>query len=1227
MANKKVSELPVESDLEGLYALGVDKNNRSVRVLLECIQSLLSGGMTFGGIATPDTEPAISDQNVFYLATKPGTYVNFGGVEVAKDGLYILKNAANVWQLIVLSTADGVIKLSAAPDILFRQAKFLYTENTRTTDSGLLEDSTALSSGYIPVNEGDVVTCINGYSTECSFYDLEKKNRVLIAYPAVAPAGYPYAVIQYGYNNTGGYEEAYAQIIPYDVTKKIGFDAVNFITGTSVNSSEKVPTSQQIFLKELKEIKVDQPGTLLNSNNIFHRGKLVNMMPGSEPLFDEDTNFYSYRIFVDTLSKVSMYGIRIYCFADKNNIITSPINYINPPEEVSENVPEEAFFLYVSAYSESGSASVKYDKAKIGSGDSIPESEVYNFDIVVNGKKFKETLPTGLTESDLESEFYEHFKCEFGTITGSGEKLFDSTRVRCRIPLLNGFKINFSISNESFSRIASFFEKSDGSLVATSLTEPEGSEENIAYWLVLAKTGNTEIYYPEVAKLLVNVSYIDLPILEKVSLLEREIASEARTDSVFVEKLQNLKLKNQHLERENIVLKSDILSLRENMSSLLDAKSSSLSDSNVVPLNNNGEKCRFILGLHKCENNKGYLALNDVYLPHAKNDFSDVRIKDDKGNYLPYDVIFSGNIDILPDDRLPDQIVHVDSSKNMYGRIRGSVDRIKMSSDGGYNWSEVNVFNDLSRPVVAWISSTTDTMLVGSEGILYRSEAPYVTKEQVLDLNQYHDGSTILSHSMVQHPDGELFIGSYQEAFDARIFKSTDDGKTWTQVYQTSDYQHVHNMSIDINKSPVAIYAGLDGGGAILKTIDKGDTWQNLRDSNEDIPQSTDYGMIYSDPSGYRLFGGETSIVGGYSILKSTDDNLFTPVLSVGKAVYFVKKMNGILFAGALSSGRYRTTEILISYDDGETWKTAYTSSKFASSAAASDGFRYLSQDTYAGAEEEQIIVGCQGSKKPLRIFAGGNHYYSQIIVDVPKGCSSLTVEDGYLLSNKEKITNNAEISTLQEKILYIPLDFKENFISYYVNGILKKTILDDVEYVNGFAKHLGSIYPYIYSPENKISADFRNHDTCIYENLDLSEGNYHIGFWMRSNNDTRGLNLISSPDCYISINNSYQLRINDTVISTLLFPVVRDVMVRVDINIAPDFKVQMFVNGETNGATEESYTDLQKFKGELMFLKADYDASYNNSFVIQHFEITKGNISKEDAENNYYDGLFDNMI
>ncbi|MBO8467532.1 MAG: hypothetical protein IAB99_07190 [Bacteroidetes bacterium] len=134
MANKKVSELPVESDLEGLYALGVDKNNRSVRVLLECIQSLLSGGMTFGGIATPDTEPAISDQNVFYIATEPGTYANFGGITVNDGEAVILQWNNGTWSKNVtgFATSEKLTELESEIGRTHVSKDFIITSSIQT---------------------------------------------------------------------------------------------------------------------------------------------------------------------------------------------------------------------------------------------------------------------------------------------------------------------------------------------------------------------------------------------------------------------------------------------------------------------------------------------------------------------------------------------------------------------------------------------------------------------------------------------------------------------------------------------------------------------------------------------------------------------------------------------------------------------------------------------------------------------------------------------------------------------------------------------------------------------------------------------------------------------------------------------------------------------------------------------------------------------------------------
>lgn len=154
MANKKVSELPVESDLEGLYALGVDKNNRSVRVLLECIQSLLSGGMPFGGIATPDTEPAISDQNVFYIATEPGTYANFGGITVNDGEAVILQWNNGTWSKNVTGFATSE-KLTELEKKVTGEYTYRYTIFTNDR-----------LNKRISVNNKEISVCVNLVSGE-----------------------------------------------------------------------------------------------------------------------------------------------------------------------------------------------------------------------------------------------------------------------------------------------------------------------------------------------------------------------------------------------------------------------------------------------------------------------------------------------------------------------------------------------------------------------------------------------------------------------------------------------------------------------------------------------------------------------------------------------------------------------------------------------------------------------------------------------------------------------------------------------------------------------------------------------------------------------------------------------------------------------------------------------------------------------------------------------------
>lgn len=60
------------------------------------IISIVGGNSTFAGIAVPETNPGTPDQNVFYIASQPGNYSNFGSIKLV-DQVLILTNKNGYW--------------------------------------------------------------------------------------------------------------------------------------------------------------------------------------------------------------------------------------------------------------------------------------------------------------------------------------------------------------------------------------------------------------------------------------------------------------------------------------------------------------------------------------------------------------------------------------------------------------------------------------------------------------------------------------------------------------------------------------------------------------------------------------------------------------------------------------------------------------------------------------------------------------------------------------------------------------------------------------------------------------------------------------------------------------------------------------------------------------------------------------------------------------------------
>jgi hypothetical protein len=82
------------------------------------IISIVGENPTFAGIAVPETNPGTPDQNVFYIASQPGNYSNFGSIKLV-DQVLILTNKNGYWVKFDtgITTAAKVTELEARSNV------------------------------------------------------------------------------------------------------------------------------------------------------------------------------------------------------------------------------------------------------------------------------------------------------------------------------------------------------------------------------------------------------------------------------------------------------------------------------------------------------------------------------------------------------------------------------------------------------------------------------------------------------------------------------------------------------------------------------------------------------------------------------------------------------------------------------------------------------------------------------------------------------------------------------------------------------------------------------------------------------------------------------------------------------------------------------------------------------------------------------------------------------
>lgn len=380
----------------------------------------------------------------------------------------------------------------------------------------------------------------------------------------------------------------------------------------------------------------------------------------------------------------------------------------------------------------------------------------------------------------------------------------------------------------------------------------------------------------------------------------------------------------------------------------------------------------------------------------CKADFSDVYFKDAAGNKLDHYLVSKGNHNFTFDTKWHNSSHHIHYNGKVYAIATDRV-TLRVSEDGGETWDDIYLFSGIVgfKPFIdsrgyIFVSNSTDHKV-------YRSTDGGYTFSVVLDFANVN--GQFVEESICEDLSNNMYIGRYQNAFSVNIYKSIDGGGSWNSVYSETIHQHVHSLNCDPNTG--YIYAGLDGNNfALIRSVDEGVSWTELHANNATT-------MYFGD--GFRLFGCEPNGTLG-SIYRTTDDIVFTPVLTTGHMIRSIVKLNGSneLYAHGETWHRNWYPQFFKSSDDGVTWETIRI---FPKSETLSQGYyhRISNKGVIYSDNNESLLYGFQqvdSYELPSgKLIAGENNYEAFFYVKIP-----LLPTTGI---NIKAITGGHELSTL----------------------------------------------------------------------------------------------------------------------------------------------------------------------------------------------------------------------
>ena len=158
----------------------------------------------------------------------------------------------------------------------------------------------------------------------------------------------------------------------------------------------------------------------------------------------------------------------------------------------------------------------------------------------------------------------------------------------------------------------------------------------------------------------------------------------------------------------------------------------------------------------------------------------------------------------------------------------------------------------------------------GVSGGLWRTEDITQSDPQWIKLGIYFESTSIGDIAQDPQDHNTIYVGtgeSYTQDFQGvGIFKSTDDGETWTLLPSTrnSSFQYVNEILVHTNSD---IYAATSVGG-LLRSQDGGETWEKVLGQSLSGASSNDMHDVFFIESNQTFYASNDN-----SVFKSTTGN------------------------------------------------------------------------------------------------------------------------------------------------------------------------------------------------------------------------------------------------------------------------------------------------------------------------------------------------------------------